>query len=85
MGDVVAQRLVRRTWDLKIESSSPDRCTHVVFFGKTLTCYSASLHQGVFYKWEPANCFRDNLTKFWEVTCDGLVSHPEGVKILLVA
>ena len=27
----------------------------------------------------------DNLTKCWEVTCDGLVSHPEGVEILLVA
>ena len=28
---------------------------------------------------------RDNLTKCWEVTCDGLVSHPGGVEILLVA
>ena len=27
----------------------------------------------------------DNLTKCWEVTCDGLVSHPGGVQILLVA
>ena len=27
----------------------------------------------------------DNLTKCWEVTCDGLVSHPWGVEILLVA
>ena len=27
----------------------------------------------------------DNLTKCWEVTCDGLVSHPGGVEILLVA
>ena len=24
----------------------------------------------------------DNLTKCWEVTCDGLVSHPGGVEIL---
>ena len=26
-----------------------------------------------------------NLTKYWEVTCDGLSSHPGGVAILLVA
>ena len=31
MGDVVAQWLVRGTWDQKVESSSPGRCTHVVF------------------------------------------------------
>ena len=37
------------------------------------------------YKWKPGNCFGDNLTKCWEVTCDGLVSHPGGVEILLVA
>ena len=35
------------------------------------------------YKWVPANC-RGNLTKYWEVTCDGLASHPGGVAILLV-
>ena len=27
----------------------------------------------------------DNLTNCWEVTCDGLVSHPGGVEILLVS
>ena len=27
----------------------------------------------------------DNLTKCWEVTCNGLVSHPGGVEIYLVA
>ena len=37
LGDVVAQWLGRRTWDLKVESSSPGWCTHVVFLGKTLT------------------------------------------------
>ena len=37
------------------------------------------------YKWEPANCFGDNLTKHWEVTCNGVISHPGGVEILLVA
>ena len=36
------------------------------------------------YKWVPANC-QGNLTKCWEVTCDGLASHPGGVAILLVA
>ena len=36
------------------------------------------------YKWVPANC-QGNLTKCWEVTCDGLVSHSGGVAILLVA
>ena len=29
--------------------------------------------------------FGDNLTKCWVETCDGLVSHPGGVGILLVA
>ena len=47
MGDVVSQWLVRRTWDLKVESSSPGRCTHVVVLGKTLNSRSASLHPGV--------------------------------------
>ena len=44
--DVVAQWLVRRTWDQKVENSSPRRCTHVVFLGKTLNFHSASLHPG---------------------------------------
>ena len=35
------------------------------------------------YKWVTANC-QGNLTKCWEVTCDGLASHPGGVAILLV-
>ena len=34
-------------------------------------------------KWIPANCQR-NLTKCWEVTCDGLASHA-GLAIFLVA
>ena len=34
------------------------------------------------YKWVPANC-QGNLTKCWEVTCDGLLSHPGGVAMLL--
>ena len=36
------------------------------------------------YEWVPANC-QGNLAKCWEVTCDGLASHPGGVAILLVA
>ena len=47
MGGVVAQWLVSRTWDLKVESSSPGLYTHVVFLGKTLNSHSASLHPGV--------------------------------------
>ena len=31
------------------------------------------------------NGYQGNLTKCWEVTCDGLASHPGGVAILLVA
>ena len=34
------------------------------------------------YKWVLAGC-QGNLTKCWEVTCDGLASHPGGVAILL--
>ena len=33
------------------------------------------------YKWVPANC-QGNLTKYWEVTCDGLASHSGGVAII---
>ena len=29
VGDMVAQWLVHPTWDQKVESSSPGRCTHV--------------------------------------------------------
>ena len=36
------------------------------------------------YKWVPAKC-QGYLTKCWEVTCDGLASHPGVVAILLVA
>ena len=36
------------------------------------------------YKWVPVNC-QGNQKKCWEVTCDGLASHPGGVAILLVA
>ena len=52
------------TWNLKVESSSPGHCTHLNSLSSTLV-----------YKWEPTNCFGDNRTNFWEITCDGLVSH----------
>ena len=42
-------------------------------------CLSPSWSKSV-----PANC-QGHLTKCWEVTCDGLASHPGGVAILLVA
>ena len=69
-GDVVSQWLVRQTWDLKAENSSPG---YVVFLGKTL---SVSLSTQVYV---------DNLTKYWQPTCDELVSHPGGVEVLLLA
>ena len=74
---------MRRTWNLRVEGSSPGRCTQVVFLGKTLNSHSASPHAGV--KVGTSKLLGDNLTKCWEVTCDGLVSHPGGVEILLVA
>ena len=36
------------------------------------------------YKWVPVICW-GNLTNCWGVTCDGLVSRPGGVEILLAA
>ena len=55
--DVVAQWLVRLTWDLKIASLSPDRCTHVVFLGKTLSNHSAPL--------SPPRCINGNQQIAW--------------------
>ena len=45
--DVVAQWLVSWTWEL--QSSSPGRCTHVVFLGKTFDSLSTQV-----YKWAPS-------------------------------
>ena len=54
----------------------------VVFFtGKKTTQWP---NQEPANKRVPANC-QGNLTKCWEVTCDGLASHPGGVAILLAA
>ena len=58
VSNVIAQWLVGRFWDLKVESSIPGRCTNVVFLTltvqkhktlshKTLNSHSASLHPGV--------------------------------------
>ena len=42
VGDMMAQWLVCRTWDLKVESSSPGQGTHVnVFLDKTYNSHSA--------------------------------------------
>ena len=54
----MAQWLVRRTRDLKVESSSPGRCTH----GKTLNSHSASLHSilqltGIQGEWDTTSRF----------------------------
>ena len=68
--------------DLKVKSSSPGRFVYIVFLGKTLNTVPFFIQV---YKWEPANCFRDNLTECWQVTCDGLVSHQGGVEILLAS
>ena len=76
----MAQWLVPWTWDLKVQSSSPGWCTHVVFLGKTLNFRSASLHPCVSMG-TSCKLLGDNLTKCWEVTCNGLLSHPGGVEI----
>ena len=61
--------------------SSPGRvivlCSWTRHFTLTVPLYTQE------YKWVPANC-QGNLTKYWEVTCDGLASHPRGVAIFLV-
>ena len=57
MGNVVVQWLVRRTWDLKVESSSPGRCIHIVFLRKTLNSHTASL--------SPPRCINGNQQIAW--------------------
>ena len=47
----MAQWIVRGTWDRKVESSSPGRCTHVVFVGKTLN--------------SPPRCINENQQIAW--------------------
>ena len=47
VGDAVAQLLVHQTWGLKVKSSTPGQCTHVLFLGKTLYSHSCSFHPGV--------------------------------------
>ena len=102
MGDVVAQWLVRRTWDLKVRELEPWPVHPCCALGtkhltltvalftlgpvarsmvsanhwlssikiNTLSWYltlvsanQASSNSAQVYKWEPANCFGDNLTK----------------------
>ena len=60
--------------------SSPGQVTVCCVLEFTLTVPLSTQE----YKWVPANC-QGNLTKCWEVTCDGLASNPGGEVILLVA
>ena len=69
---------MHRTWDQKDqkeESSSPGRCTHVVFLRKALNSHNASLH--------PPMCVNGNQQITWGQT--GGVVKSGGVEILLVA
>ena len=65
----MARRLVRQTWDLKVESLSPGRCVYVVFLDKTL---NSGVQTGT-------------RQIALGTTSNGLVSHPRAVEILLVA
>ena len=47
VGDMVAQWLLQRNWDQKVERLRPGWCTHIAFSGKTLNSPSASLPPGV--------------------------------------
>ena len=68
---------------------APDQEVHVQVLSGSLCCVLGQ--DTIFivplstqeYKWVPANC-QGSLTKCWEVTCDGVASHPGGVAILLV-
>ena len=51
----MAQWLVRWTWDQKVESSIPGRCTHAVFVGKTLNSQCLS----------PPRCINGNQQIAW--------------------
>jgi len=63
--------------------SSPGRGHCVVFLGKTLNSHTVLLSTQE-YKCVPANCW-EKLTNSGGVTCDGLVSTPGEVEILLAA
>ena len=57
--------------------SSPGRVTALCSWEDTLLTLKVPLSTQE-YKWVPANC-QGNLTKCWEVTCDGLAFRPGGV------
>ena len=57
----------------------------VVFVGKTLNSHNASLHSTQEYKWVPENCYGNLYKILGSYPFDGLVSHPRGVEILLIA
>ena len=62
--------------------SSPGRVIVLCYWARHFTLRQCLSLPSI--KWVPANC-QGNLTKCWEVTCDGLAFHPGGVAILLVA
>ena len=47
---------------------------------KVLKGYAKDLNFTVHLSTQVYNCLSENLTKCWEVTCYGLVSHPGGVE-----
>ena len=62
---------------------SPGQGHCVLFLCKTLYSHTASLGSIQVYKRVPVNCL-GSLTNCGRVTCDGLVSRPGGLEILLV-
>ena len=66
---------------IEIKGSSPGRVIVLCSWARHFTLTVPLSTQE--YKWVPGNC-QGNPTKCWEVTCDGLASHPGGVAILLV-
>ena len=71
--------------------STPERAVQVQALARDIVLCSWARHFTLtvplstqVYKWVPANCW-GNLTNCREVVCDGLVSRPGEVEILLVA
>ena len=84
-GSMVASWLVRSSLDRAAWVLSPGWRHHVVFLGKTLNFYSASICISTQeYKWVPTDCW-GNLTNCGEVTRNVLSSHSGGGVELLHA
>ena len=83
--------LLSKRWEARLVRSSSERAVRVRTLAGDIVLCSWAKHltlkvplstQG--YKWLPANCW-GNLTNCGAMTCDGLVSRPGGVEILLAA